>query len=122
MNKDWLNLLLRQARVTPAELAKAAKLDPGLISRLRKGRQRPTYDTLMAIQKATKIPLINIYEEVGYLPKSSNDERTNRHIIYLLDQLPPEEREKELRRLELNVELSNGNENNAKPRTTHSGA
>lgn len=116
MKKGWLDNVLKQARMTPAQLASIAHIDPGVISRLRRTPQEPTFSTLKSIQKASKVPMRTILEYMGLLEESSPDEVADRQINELLEQLSLEEKEKEIRRLTLNLELENEErKSNAKP-------
>lgn len=93
--------------MSPADLAREANLDEGLISRLRNTSQVPTIPTLIAIKNATKVPLLTILEEMGFVDSSSPDEKADRQIYELLRKMPIEEKVKEIRRIELNMELDN---------------
>ncbi len=60
--------------------------------------------------------MLTILEYMGLLEASSPDEVADRHINELLELLPLEEKEKEIRRLKLNLELENEErQSNARP-------
>lgn len=71
--QNWLESILLLVNMSPAELAKAANLDQGLISRLRRDLTRPTPDTLNAIAQATGLPPELVFRRAKLLPSEGTE-------------------------------------------------
>lgn len=79
--------------MSPADLAREAHLDQGLISRLRRDITRPTPETLDAIAKATNIPHEIIFRKAGLLPNGgAGDDDWALAVAARIQKLPAESR------------------------------
>lgn len=88
--------------MSPAELAKAANLDQGLISRIKRGITEATPNTMKAIARALRIPVENIYRMTGLLPAESTHDAWLRRMQH---KLANAETEEERRMLENMIDL-----------------
>lgn len=88
VNSDWLEALLKETGMTQAELARAANLDQGLLSRIRRGMTKPTAETLQAIARATKMPVEEIYQRAGLLKPRSLSDRIRLRFLEDLQDMP----------------------------------
>lgn len=91
--QNWLDAILLLVKMTPAELAKKANLDQGLISRLRRDINRPTPETLNAIAQATELPPEVVFRKAGLLPqKESTTDDWAIEIAARIQKLPAQSR------------------------------
>lgn len=90
--QEWLNEQLRLEGWTQADLARIAKVDGGVISRLLTGERSPKPETLVSIAKAFRLPPEQLFRIAGVLPSHSINERSTR-LAYRISQLPAEDQE-----------------------------
>lgn len=86
--ENWLDALLEEEKMSPADLSRLASLDQGLISKLRRGKTVPTRETLRAIAKATRRSVEEIYRRAGELPQVDKRTEYLRRIENKLARLP----------------------------------
>lgn len=97
---DWLQSELDKRGMKPAELARLARKDQGLISRILNRERKPSLDTLNAIGRALKLPANVVIQAFNGQTKSEDEEFTERaeHLIQSYKQ--PATKEKALEYLE----------------------
>jgi transcriptional regulator with XRE-family HTH domain len=89
---QWLADQLQEKGWIPADLARIARVDNGVISRILSGERKATPDTLVSIASALKISPEDIFRRAGLLPNSNISERAAR-LAFRIGQLPAEDQE-----------------------------
>ena len=120
---DYLIEELKKRRMKPAELARLAGIDKGIISRALARKRRPSPESLVAIARGLKIPSETLFRIAGPLPLDTLTDRRVRELVHLSGDLPDAALEEvlEFARLRLNLAEKRG-EYNEKKRLRSSGA
>lgn len=84
---DHLINILNLLDLTQVELAKKARLDKSIISRLINRERKPTPETLLAIAKAINYPPEEVFRWAGFLPPDTKKDHLTEEAEFLLSQL-----------------------------------
>jgi transcriptional regulator with XRE-family HTH domain len=100
---EWLYEELRKREWKPADLARKAGTSKSVISRVLNRERVPSPETLDIIAHALGLPPETVYRAAGLLPPLTPTMEDTEEVLYLLAQLPPEERQEiiEFMRLKL---------------------
>ena len=85
---EWLDKYLGEKGIKPVELARLAKVDPGVITRILKAERSPTPKTLDAIAHALNLPTDLVFEKAGLLPPKPELSPIKRALLHLAEGLP----------------------------------
>jgi transcriptional regulator with XRE-family HTH domain len=96
MFSEWLNEKMRGKKLTQAELARLAGIDPGTVYKLLNAKtRRPTPETCKGLARALEVSPETVYRAAGIqLPETSFPESED--LNYIVVQLPSVERQKVL--------------------------
>ena len=97
---EWLTDILAEKEIKPVELARLAKIDPGVVTRIIKAERSATPKTLEAIAHALKLPVDLVYEKAGILPQKAELSPIKRKLLHASDGLPDSDVELALSLLE----------------------
>ncbi len=111
---EWLGKTLSDRDIKPVELARLARIDPGVISRTLSAERKPSTKTLEAIAHALKLPTDLVFEKAGILPQKIEQSPIKRKLAHLADDLPDSDVEIAIALLEQRAEYYKKNPN-AKP-------
>src|SRR3972149_6845791 len=90
---DWLEAELRERKMSPADLARAAHKSTAVISRVITGSRKPSPGTLKAIAHGLYLPEETVFRAAGVLsPKLPEDAETE-YFSYKYNKLPRHLRE-----------------------------
>ena len=103
---DWLFEELIKRGIKPAELARKAGLDKGIISRILNRERRPEPETLTSIARALRLPPEQIFRVAGLLPIDPKSDPLIEEGIHILRQLKGEDKEEAIRQLRLRVQVA----------------
>lgn len=70
---EWLANELNQRNMSPAQLARLSKKDPGMISRLLAGERSASPETLVQIAHALHLPPENVFKAAVGLSQSDDE-------------------------------------------------
>lgn len=103
----WLQDRLEEKGWRSTELAKRAELSDAAISRILRGERKADPDTLKALARALKISEEDMFRAAGLLSAKADqeDDEWDRRIMHLLSLFPAEEKEKIVKRLELEAQF-----------------
>jgi hypothetical protein len=104
---DWLESEVDAGRLTQADIANTGLVGRSAVSLLfSRTTKSLSFEMCEAIAIATKLPLEEIYRKAGLLPSvpTDNDELDKR-ILNLAKSLPVSEKEKFVKRLELETQF-----------------
>ena len=110
---EWLQDKLEEKEWKPADLARAADMDPGVLSNLINGKRNPGVESCKAIAKALKIPLAEVYRAARFMPPEPNKDPIIDAVINLMLTLPIEEKENVYEYTKLREKIS---ANHSRPR------
>lgn len=85
---EWLEKTLVDKKIKPVELARTARIDPGVVSRILKADRKPNPKTLEAIAHALKLPTEFVFEKAGLLPPKIEVSPIKRKLAHLAEGLP----------------------------------
>jgi transcriptional regulator with XRE-family HTH domain len=105
---SWLQDRLDEKGWRSTELAKRADLSDAALSRILRGTRKPDPETLKALSHALKISEEDIFRAAGLLsanPDQGEGDEWDRRIMHLLKLFPAEEKEKIVKRLELEAQF-----------------
>ncbi len=85
---EWLEQTLTDMDMKPVELARKARIDPGIVTRILKAERSTTPKTLEAIAHALKLPVDLVYEKAGILPKKPELSPIKRKLVHVAEELP----------------------------------
>ena len=111
---EWLEKTLADKGIKPVELARMAKIDPGVVTRILKAERSATPKTLEAIAHALKLPTDLVYEKAGILPSKPELSPIKRKLIHIAEGLPDSDVETAIALLEQRSEYYRKNPS-AKP-------
>jgi transcriptional regulator with XRE-family HTH domain len=97
---EWLDQTLKDLDMKPVELARKAKIDPGVVTRILKAERSATPKTLEAISHALKLPVDLVYEKAGILPRKPELSPVKRKLAHLAQDLPDSDLEMVITMLE----------------------
>lgn len=84
---DWLRSQLEERDWRQADLARRARIDTGLLSRIISGERLPSREVCVSISRAMDIPEQEVYRRAGLLSeKTALTERAER-VMHLLGDL-----------------------------------
>jgi transcriptional regulator with XRE-family HTH domain len=89
----WLLAQLKAREWTQADLCRASKLAPAVVSNIIRRKRNVGPDSAKSIAAALGIPLDVVYVAAGLLPDSKKDNARVRTIDFLASQLPTDEQE-----------------------------
>lgn len=101
---EWLDGVLTDRDIKPVELARLAKIDPGIVTRILKAERSATPKTLEAIAHALKLPIDLVYEKAGILPSKPELSPIKRKLAHLAQDLPDSDIEMAIALLEQRTE------------------
>ena len=84
---DWLQNELDKQRMTPADLARVARKDQGIISRILRRERKPEADTVLAIASALKIPAETAFRAAGLLPPKPDEDPWVEQMDYKISKI-----------------------------------
>jgi len=90
-NKHWLDDLLDDLGWTPADLARATKLDSAVISNIRNGKRDVGLETSITIAKATNRSPESILRMAGKLPARPETDEELEKVLYEIAKLPKDD-------------------------------
>lgn len=85
---EWLTKILADKDIKPVELARLAKIDPGVVTRILKAERDAKPKTLEAIAHALKLPVDLVYEKAGILPPKVELSPIKRALLHASEGLP----------------------------------
>ena len=89
---DHLLNILNLLNLSQVELAKKARLDKSIISRLINRERKPTPETLISISKAINYPPEEVFRWAGLLPPEKEKDHLTEEAEFLLSQLTEPQR------------------------------
>lgn len=89
----WLDEVLKSRNMKPADLARAAKKDSGVISNIMNGKRNPSTSSCKAISIALDIPLDEVYRAAGILPPKTDIDPIAENVLHLLKDLDDYDKE-----------------------------
>ncbi|MCI0441730.1 helix-turn-helix transcriptional regulator [bacterium] len=89
---QWLIEQLERRNWKPAELARRADIDTGLLSRLLNRERMPGPTTCNAIAEALQLPPQSVFHAAGLIPSPPDYDETIEEIKYLSEKVPIEKR------------------------------
>ncbi len=92
--------------MSPAELARKAGIDKGIISRILNRERRPSPESLEAIARALKLPSETVFRAAGLLPSKVKTDPLTEEGLYILQQLEGEDKEDALRYLRMRLQVA----------------
>ncbi len=101
---NWLANEMKKRGLSPADLARLSGKAPAVISRILNNERDPAPETLTAIARALRLPPETVFRAAGLLPPVPPDTEYQEEFLYLLAQLPPEERQEILDLLRFKAE------------------
>ena len=110
---EWLNNVLSDKEIKPVELARMARIDPGVVTRILKAERSPRPKTIEAIARALKLPLETVFRAAGLLPPQSPQSELISRIIHLTSELPEEDQTEILEYAQLRHRLAEERGKNA---------
>jgi transcriptional regulator with XRE-family HTH domain len=97
----WLQLQRFERQITQSKLAELAHLDRSVINKIESNlTTEPSAETLKAIAHALKIPPESIFRAAGYLPENTELSTDQERLLYLFNNLTPEQQRYALKLLE----------------------
>jgi len=102
---DWLRKKIEEAGITQAELSRLSGISPTHITKVLNGQRGLSGHSLMAISKALGTSPENVYREAGLLPHVPQDIELQEELLYLFNQLPPDEKDELLSYLQIKLTL-----------------
>lgn len=103
---EWLNKQLQVRNWSQSELANKAGIHRQVISSYIGGqRQKPDAEILLTIARALKLPPEEVLRAAKLLPQVSETTEKHTNLVHLFDLLPPEEQERVLRYVRLQVDI-----------------
>jgi transcriptional regulator with XRE-family HTH domain len=85
---EWLGNTLSDRDIKPVELARLARIDPGVVSRILNAERKPNPKTLEAIAHALKLPTDLVFEKAGLLPPKIETSPIKRKLAHMAEGLP----------------------------------
>ncbi len=70
---DWLNDVMAERDIRPADLARLANINKGILSRILSNERRPAPETLESIARALKLPPEEVFRRAGLLPPKKDN-------------------------------------------------
>lgn len=110
---EWLQRKLEEREWKPADLSRAAEMDPGVLSNLINGKRNPGVESCKAIAKALKLPLAEVYRAARFMPPEPNNDPLIDAVINLMLTMSFEEKENVYEYTKLREKIST---NHARPR------
>lgn len=101
----WLQNELDERDLSPADLARLTRKDPGIFSRILGRKRNPDPETLNAISKALRIPPEQVFRAAGLLPAVRDLDEDAERIVYESQDLTPQEKEEVLAFIHLKKNL-----------------
>ena len=89
---DHLINILNILDISQVDLAKKARLDKSIISRLINRERKPTPETLISIAKAINYPPEEVFRWAGLLPPETEKDNLTEEAEFLLSQLTEPQR------------------------------
>lgn len=96
---DWLQSELDKRDWSQADLAYSAGISRAVVNKLLNRKTYPQPDTLQAIARAFKLPVVTVYRAAGLLPKETETESFEAELIHKLRLIKNPERRKTAIRL-----------------------
>jgi len=106
---DHLINILNVLNLSQIELARKARLDKSIISRLINRERKPTPETLLAIAKAINYPPEEVFRWAGFLPQNIEKDHLTEEAEFLLSQLSPYQRQQAVKFIRFLAEEKEGN-------------
>jgi len=85
---EWISEEIKKRRWTQNELARAAGLSSGLVSRIMNG-QRPGLQVCKDLARALDLPIDTVLELAGHLPREDDLDPDLEQIKNIFRKLPP---------------------------------
>lgn len=79
----WLNIELNKRNWRLSDLARAANLDTGSVSRILSGTRRPGPEVCLAIARALQLPPETIFRQAGLLPPKPEEAMAEDQLLHL---------------------------------------
>lgn len=106
---DHLMNILNVLNLSQVELARKARLDKSIISRLINRERKPTPETLLAISKAINYPPEEVFRWAGFLPQNTVKDHLTEEAEFLLSQLSLYQRQQAVKFIRFLAEEKGGN-------------
>lgn len=103
---EWLSAQLKNRNMSPAELARKAGIDKGIISRTLNRERKPSPESLEAIAHALKLPSEAVFRAAGLLPSGVEADSLTEEGVYILQQLEGEDKEDAIRYLRMRLQVA----------------
>ena len=103
---EWLGAQLESRHISPAELARKAGIDKGIISRILNRERRPSPESLEAIARALRLPSETVFRAAGLLPSRAKADPLIEEGLHILQQLEGEDKEDALRYLRMRLQVA----------------
>lgn len=116
---EWMD----ENHVQKGVLANKTGYSPSLVTLIFKRKRKPTIEFLGDAAEALGHSKEELFKLTGYMDLVTPDEKADKEIIDLLNRMSLEQKQKEIRRIELNMELANeGKSKRTRTRTNQSNA
>lgn len=102
---EWLRDRLKEKRIKQSELANKVGVKPPQISRIISGEREPTNELLIKMGDVLRLPREIVFGAAGLMPPSPEEDEWDQRIKHLLRSFPLEEKEKIVKRLELEAQF-----------------
>ena len=89
----WLRDRMEERDMKSRDLALAAKMDPGSLSRILNYERKPNADTLAAIADALSISRYEVFSAAGYMDNRSGINPIIESLAQRIADLPPQQQE-----------------------------
>lgn len=114
---DYLSEYLTTQKIRPADLARNAGMDSGVVSNLLSGkRMNPSHDSCRAIARALHLPIEEVYRWAGYLDEKPDSDPITDIVVYLMLELESEDRQDVLHYVRLRHQIAAENRAHKKNR------
>lgn len=92
----WLREQMQARGWSQADLMRSSGLTPAAISRVLGGSRRPGIAMCRQLAEAFQLPVDTVFRKAGHLPDAPGWTEEHSHLLYLFDQLSPEDQEEVL--------------------------
>ena len=91
--KDWVERELDRLGWKQADLARAAGMDTGYLSKILSGASNAGPESCVAIARALNYPPDLVFRKAGILPDGPRETSTSNELVFLFDQLDDEDQQ-----------------------------
>lgn len=84
---DWLLVELNKRNWSQNELGRRAKISSATVSNLITGAKKPEQETLKSVAEALRVPVAEVLQKAGILPKRSGTSENAERLLYYFDQM-----------------------------------